>query len=176
MANLQEIWKPVKNYEGIYEVSSLGRVKALPRIRSNNHKYKEIIMKQTDNGRGYMVVSLKHSGKKRKNHYVHIMAATAFHPNPHNFPQVNHKDATKENNRITNLEWCTLKQNMEHASKNGLISKGEKSGLSKLKNAEVFEIKKLSAMGVKGENIAKGYRVSKATISRIINNQLWKHL
>ena len=110
---MEEEWKPIKGYEGLYEVSNMGRVKSL--------RYgKEIIMSTPDNSTGYRNVELNNKEPKRK--MIHRLVAEAFIPNPMNLPVVNHLDGDKHNNCVSNLEWCTYRQNTLHAIKLGLFS------------------------------------------------------
>lgn len=126
---MKEIWKDIKGYEGLYQVSNLGRVKNLERkVRCKNAErtIKEkilILSKSTD----YIQVSLSKRGKS-KTHLVHRLVAQTFIPNKNNYKEINHKDCNKHNNCVENLEWCSRKQNMLHAKNNGLIksNKGEK--------------------------------------------------
>lgn len=110
-----EVWKDIPNYEGLYQVSNLGRVKALarnfPRYDGGVIRRKERIMNQTLNT--YYYVQLR---RDRKNiHFsVHRLVCMAFHPNPNNYPCVNHKDENKLNNNSDNLEWCTYKYNLNY--------------------------------------------------------------
>jgi len=118
---MEEIWKDISGYEGFYAVSNLGRVKRLKRW-NGGRGYKvyedyESIMRQTDNGHGYLIVGLRHD-KKRKNHYVHRLVAQAFLDNPHGYKVVNHIDYDKHNNQIDNLEWCTQRKNIQHSAIN----------------------------------------------------------
>ena len=101
-----EIWKDIIGYENKYQVSNKGRIKSLYR-KSNNS---EIILIPYKNTRGYLYVKLV-KGNIIKSYAVHRLVATAFIDNPSNLPQVNHKDENKENNIITNLEWCDNKYN-----------------------------------------------------------------
>ncbi|MFT8756944.1 NUMOD4 domain-containing protein [Leuconostoc pseudomesenteroides] len=113
----KEVWRPIKGYEGRYEVSNFGRIKSLPFVRGNHtgyYKTKEIIRKQVANEKGYMRVSLSGQGGKKKMHSVHRLVALAFLPNPENFEEVNHRDFNKENNRVENLEWCDREYNMSY--------------------------------------------------------------
>lgn len=98
---MQEIWKDVKCYEGIYQVSNLGRVK---------NKLTKEIKKQSDNGRGYKSVSLYNKGKG-KTKYVHRIVAEVFIENIDNKPEVHHKDSDRSNNCSDNLLWVTSKEN-----------------------------------------------------------------
>ena len=105
-----EIWQPVEGYEGIYEISNLGRVKSL--------KYGvEKILKPVNNGWDYLQVNLCKNGKIKRL-YIHRLVAEAFLPNPEGFEQVNHKDENPLNNCIENLEFCTPKYNNNYGSHN----------------------------------------------------------
>lgn len=115
-----EIWKPIKGYEGIYEISNLGRIKSLK--RNNNRCLIDKIMKQYIGKQGYLQVRLCKNGKS-KLHKVHILIANAFIDNPNNLPIINHIDGNKTNNTISNLEWCSYSHNIKHAYDIGLRKK-----------------------------------------------------
>lgn len=109
----KEIWKPVVGYEGLYEVSNIGRVKSLPRKGTTK---KEKILRQYNNGDNYIMVFLS-KNDIRKKEKVHRLVASAFMPNPNNFPCVNHKDEDRQNNNIDNLEWCTYEYNLNYGTR-----------------------------------------------------------
>lgn len=130
---LNEIWKAVRYYEDLYEVSNYGRVRSLERIIiDKNGKCKTVhekFLTQHDNGRGYLFVNLW-KNNKCKREYVHRLVALAFIENPNKLPQVNHKDEDKQNNYVENLEWCTSEYNNNygnHVSK--MISTCVKNGV-----------------------------------------------
>lgn len=115
-----EIWKPKKDYEGLYEVSNFGRVKSLGNGNSNNSK--ERILKPDTDRNGYLKVLLYKDGKRKKN-LVHRLVAEVFIPNPDNLPCVNHKDENKTNNSVENLEWCTHEYNNNYGTRNKKVAK-----------------------------------------------------
>lgn len=115
-----EVWKSVVGYEGLYEVSNLGRVKSSTRVLSQAKS------KRT----GYVSVCLSKNGK-HKMYLVHRLVAIAFIPNEQEYPQINHKDENKANNRADNLEWCTAKYNNNYGTVKDRISK--KNKISKCK-------------------------------------------
>lgn len=106
---MSEIWKDIQNYNGLYQISNLGR------IRNKSNK----IMHTKPSKDGYVRILLFKDGKY-KSHYVHILVAKAFIPNPTNKAEVNHIDANKSNNCVSNLEWVTRSENHYHAVKMGL--------------------------------------------------------
>lgn len=109
--NMEEVWKDIAGYEGLYQVSNLGRVKSTPRSRTKGG-----IMTQHYDKRGYKVVMLCKDAKA-KMCKVHRLVAGAFIPNPDNKPQINHKDECKTNNCVFNLEWCDNLYNARYGTK-----------------------------------------------------------
>lgn len=111
---MKEIWKDIKGYENIYQVSSLGRVKSLDKqiIRSNGYKqtFKSRLLKPALSNNNYLTVALCNNGKQ-KTHTVHRLVAETFIENKNNYKCINHIDENKQNNRVDNLEWCTYKYN-----------------------------------------------------------------
>ena len=112
-----EEWKSIPGYEGLYEVSSYGRVKSLEisYVRKDGRMYHkpEIILTPKNNGTGYFMVCL-YKNKTHKYYLIHRLVALVFLHNPDNLPCVNHKDEDKTNNRLDNLEWCTQQYNMNY--------------------------------------------------------------
>ena len=116
---MTEIWRPIKDYENIYEVSNLGRVRSLERtvIRKNGVTLKvpEKILKPKARRDGYLTVNI-YKNAVCKNYYIHRVVSTAFLPNPDNKPQVNHLSEEKTDNSVENLEWCTAKENVNYGT------------------------------------------------------------
>lgn len=110
-----EAWKDIKGYEGSYQVSDQGRVRSLDRLNSAGKRTKGIIRRQIKNKNGYLYVNLCRSGKS-SNCPVHRLVASAFIPNPDNKYTVNHKNENKEDNRVENLEWMSLLENLRYGT------------------------------------------------------------
>ena len=117
MDNSIEIWKDIEGYEGMYQVSNMGRVRSLDRVKPNSGGQiaKGSLKKFGDNGNGYKIVNLYKDNKSCMK-YVHRLVAMAFIPNPSNLHIINHKDEDKSNNRYENLEWCTQKYNANYGT------------------------------------------------------------
>lgn len=175
-----EEWKPIKGYEGFYEVSNTGKVRSVNRelVKPNgiSYHYKSVVLKQRDNGNGYLIVCLR-KRCSHKNKYIHRLVAEAFIPNPENKSEINHKDGNKTNNVISNLEWCTRSQNAQHGFDNGLLKKGENHYAHIFTEKEVKYIKenciKYDAnLGINA--LARKFNVSQGAIAAIVNNKTWK--
>lgn len=108
----KETWKDVPQYTGIYEVSNLGRVRS---------KVTGLIATVCPNQKGYLRAYIYLNGRVKKE-FVHRLVAITFLPNPNHYPQVNHKDENKKNNRVDNLEWCTCEYNNNYGTHNDRVS------------------------------------------------------
>ena len=106
-----EVWKPVVGYEGLYEVSNIGRVRSINFRNSGKAK----VMSPSFNTWGYLIVDLR-KNNKRHSYTVHRLVALAFIPNPDNLPEINHKNEIKYDNTVENLEWCTRKYNINYGT------------------------------------------------------------
>ena len=131
----KEIWKDIKGYEGRYQVSNMGRVKSLDRTFINKigrkQHTKERILKLGTDKDGYLRVALCKGSGNGKLFFVHRLVCEAFHENTENKPCVNHIDEDKTNNTASNLEWCTVKENCNHGTRNARVGEAVAKALSK---------------------------------------------
>lgn len=182
---MKEIWKPVDKggyYNGLYEVSNLGRFKQLPRVLPTKQgkgwrltKEKIVIGTPRD---GYMVIHMKKLGV-RKQIDIHVLVARAFIPNPDNLPEVNHKNAIRNDNRAENLEWVTRQGNVQHALKMGLLKPvhGEKHRSAKLTEEQVIQIRYLyNSKQHSQTELSKMFGVNRYSIGDIVHRSSWKHV
>lgn len=140
-------------------------------------KCKKFIKLQKDKD-GYAICGVTRVDGSRLCVRVHRQVATIYIPNPDNKPFVNHMDGDKFNNDISNLEWCTAKENRRHAIDTGLFKdKGEDNGNSKLTNSQVYRIRELYDTGLlKQDEIAKVFSISQVQVGLIVNRKNWRHL
>lgn len=177
-------WFDVPGYENEYQITRDGIVRSKPRyVNSPAAGGRRLLAGKEIKTRlikGYPAFHPCVGGKKRTV-YIHRLLAMLFVPNPDNKPYVNHIDGRKDNNEISNLEWCTHKENMRHAFMTGLatypdVGPGERSPSSKLRNEDVIEIKKRIAMGEGNKSIARDFGVSPGTIGFIKTGETWSHI
>lgn len=118
---MEEIFKDIEGYEGLYQISNYGRVKSLKNRQGNVQ-----LLKQQVKPNGYCQVSL-YKNNKYGYFNVHRLVAIAFIPNPNNLPEVNHIDEDPTNNRVDNLEWCTRSYNINYGNRNSKVSEKAKN-------------------------------------------------
>lgn len=165
---MNEIWKPIKNWEDLYEISNTGFVRSKKRIGSKGG-----LLRRRLNKLGYDKACLHRSQQIS----VHRLVAQAFIPNPKNKPCINHKDNNPSNNSVENLEWCTYSENSQHRKKTGRQSsrKGENNGNAKLNWNIVKNIRHdYFDNCLKKVDLARKHNISKSTISSIISQETWK--
>jgi hypothetical protein len=118
---MQEIWKDIIGYEGLYQVSNIGRIKSLGRYKAQGARspvwYDDMIISANKCRHGYFMVLLHKDGLKTGK-LCHRLVGEAFIPNPYSFSQINHKDENKENNSVENLEWCDARYNVNYGTRN----------------------------------------------------------
>ena len=164
-----ENWKDLKDYEDRYLISDSGNI--------ISKKYKGKYLKPYINNNGYKSVTIT-NGIKYKNCRIHKLVALTFIPNPENKPWINHKDGNKLNNHVSNLEWCTPKENVIHALQTGLsIKHGIYSGTAVLTDEKVIEIHNFLKNKIHSiEELSIIYNTSITNIRSIAKVESWKHL
>lgn len=167
MSTQEEVWQPIPDRVDAF-ASSGGLIR-----RRVGVKQGWVTTRGWDDGQYYRVMV---NGVIEK---VHRLVALAFHPNPHNKPQVNHKNGNKRDNQPLNLEWATHAENLKHAGETGLMAHlpGEENGFAKLtedKVREIFELRKNRSMTQRA--VAKLYGISQAHVWRIAHRHVWAHL
>lgn len=168
-----EVWRPAPAYEGIYEISSYGRVR---RLRYSPQSAKGKILTPIRLKSGYLAVRLHDHGRDRTC-YLHRLVAEAFIPVSlaSKRLQVNHKDGRRDNNGIDNLEWCTNQENTIHAftqlGRSG--PQGELSGKTNLTNYQVRCIKRMLRLGITRKRVQDRFGVSKQVVASIARGTRW---
>lgn len=190
MNNIKEIWKPIKNYENLYSISNLGRIKSFRRFNGHCYINREKILSPQKNR--YLTVRLS-NGDKIKQYTIHRLVAETFIPNPFNKPCVNHINGIKTDNRVNNLEWCSSKENTLHAYNNNLIQattiKKKKAVLNNvqkawnktrkkvnqydLNNNLIYQWESISSI-LKVNNYRRGSITSACNSNKIYKNYKWK--
>jgi len=178
--NTKEVWKDIPGFIGSYQASNMGRIRSLNRKIwcSSNKSFSSIkgrILKLDNQNKSYYQVQIYKNGSK---HYlVHKLIALAFILNPNNYPEINHKNLNKYDNRASNLEWCTRLQNQRHAHKNGKYDsfpKGEQRYNAILTDDAVYHIRKKE---LRNKEYCELYGVHKSTITMIQKDPCrWGHI
>ena len=160
-----EIWRDVRGYEGLYQVSNFGRV------RSFHNSGMRIL--SPSKVKGYLCINL-FKDNKAKNFKVHRLVAQAFLPNPDNLPQVDHINTDKTDNRVENLQWVTGSENVKLTYQRGrTVIHGENVYNAKLTTEKVAYIRE-NPDGLTQRQLAKKFNVCQATIGQIQRGETWK--
>lgn len=171
-----EIWLPIKDWDGLYEVSNLGRFKTVEHIvyngfyRIKGFRAKEVIRTYSSKIDQYLLITFCKRPRCEKR-LAHRVVADHFVPNPENKPQVNHINGDKKDNRACNLEWVTEKENMKHAVETGLkIFHGKRERLSDEIVLEIYKSKLSLSV------LASKHNVPKLTIHAIKKGKRYKKI
>ena len=161
---MEESWKPVVGFEGLYEVSNLGEIRSLARPGAWSTR----ILKQKTTQKGYREVKLFKGGKR---HYfrVHRIVAEAFVPNPKKLEFINHKDERKSNNEASNLEWCSTEYNNRYGTRISRAAASRSRAVVGMKRGEiVYEFASVNSAAEAG--------FSPSCVSRCCNGLAKSHL
>lgn len=171
-----EIWKEIVGYEGLYEISNLGRVKSLAR-KTGRRSFNEVIRKpklwSMHNGKWTYHLIILCKARKKSTKKIHRLVAEAFIPNPENKPEVHHIDFDTTNNRVENLKWTTHHENSLHSV--GRYASGTRNGQSRF-NVEDIRFIKQSQGNIGARNLAKIYGVCPWTIYHIWKGHTYKNV
>ena len=174
----KEEWRDIKGYEGLYQVSNMGRVKSLERTFvdkiGRERTFRGRILKQKTESNGYLRIALHEDSGKVKRFYIHRLVCEAFHENPENKPCVNHIDENKSNNEASNLEWCTYKENNNHGTRTARTSKpvGQYTLDGKLIKIWQSTIEVERLLGFANSNISEAARGKRKTAYGYV----WKYI
>jgi hypothetical protein len=168
---MEEVWKDIKGFEGLYQVSNIGNVKRL----ISQRVFAERLIGRSIDRYGYVKRILSKNGKN--NYFTeHRLVAIAFIDNPDNKATVNHINGIKTDNRVENLEWNTNNENHQHAINTGLKDqKGIKHHKCKLTEEQVREIREIGFSQTR-MSLSKKYGVCRKNILGIIRGDFWKHI
>lgn len=180
-----ELWAPFPEYEDLYEVSNMGRVRTVLHKFEDLKRSKKvmrlfwghIIKKPNSDKDGYQSIMVSRNGE-RSYRKVHRMVAIAFLDNPNNLPDVNHINGVKHDNRLSNIEWVSHRDNILHCYSHRLHSGiGEAHCWNKLKTEQVLRIREMwEQKEASRMEISKRFGVSEGCVSNIIYRKTWKHL
>lgn len=169
-----EKWRDIQGYEGLYQVSESGGVKRLSHIAEYKdgakHHYEERTLSPVLQATGYLTVTLCRGGEQRPVG-VHRLVAETFIPNPDNKPQVNHIDGCKTNNKASNLEWCTAKENSDHAWRLGLSKITDKHKTPAGKNAKPIECLETGEIFKSAREAERRLGISNQNISKVLKGK-----
>jgi hypothetical protein len=169
---MNEAWKEIQGYNGKYYASTLGRIRSADYIWGSRSMKGRIFNPTLSKNKRYFVVALFKDGIKIYKS-VHRIIAETFIPNPKHLPQVNHIDADKTNNSVSNLEWVTAKENHKHAILNNLKAVGSKHYKSLLTEDQVIEIRKSNQST---KDLAQVYGMSYSGMRYVQTKKTYKHI
>ena len=177
---MEDIWKSIKDYEGMYEMTETGKFRSIDRIviggkAMTERRIKGKILSININSVGYPCVNL-YKNNKGYAWPIHILIGINFIPNPDNHRYILHKNDIKTDFSINNLYWGTNSNNYADSVKNGNRINGENHHKAKLTNEIVKEIKQLLDGGVEGKSIARDFNISENIVSSIKTGKTWNQI
>lgn len=182
---MTEDWRPIRGWEGLYDVSDLGRVRGLDRVHldaiGRYRRWPGMILRPVFHDAGYPIVTL-YRRKLTSRQYVHRLVASAFHGDPPAADSVvNHLNGVKTDNRPQNLEWTNHAGNMRHARETGLWtlrnpSHGEAHHLARLTESDVRAIRARYDAGESTDSIARDFPVTVHNIKAVAYRKTWRHV
>lgn len=169
-----KIWRPVPDYEDIYEVSSVGEVRRI--VPGAGRAKVGHVLRPGKNRKGYQAVNLCREGACQTKH-LHVLVCEVFHgPRPTPKHQAAHRDDDKANIAASNLYWATPLENHADRRRNGRILRGEQIGRATLREFEVVQMKALAKSGAMLKDIASKFGVNPNTVGRIVSGKRWAHV
>jgi hypothetical protein len=168
---MKEIWKDIIGYEGFYSISNLGKVRR--EKKSQGTQIGRILKTKINyNGYEYLILSKKNNVKRK---YIHRLLAETFIGKSKGL-DVNHKNSNRSDNRLSNLEYVTRRENLLHGSIFGFVKVGEDCNLSTFKEKDILKIRKYFDLKFTINEIAQMYGKRNETIRRIVNRTTWRHI
>lgn len=178
---MSEVWKPIPEWEGLYEASSMGRIRSLSRVSPYENRWGTITLRK-HKGRvlnpgyarrtGYWIVVLNGEGRKETK-AVHVAVCEAFHGLRPDGLDVAHENGDKSDNRAENLSYKTRKENLADQLRHGTRLHGEKRWNAKLSADEVLQIVKRRKMGERPHDLAEEFGVNQSQICHIMSGKCW---
>jgi hypothetical protein len=173
---MEEIWKPIADYEGLYEISNYGRIKSLLYWHGTNER----ILKSMKDKNGYLYIVLYKDNINKKYKIHRLVLETFVGPCPSGM-QCCHNDGKPDNDFVENLRWDTLKNNHKDKIKHGTYNRppkfiGSELWNSKLNDNKIIEIRKMFKNGVRIKDICRLFNLSHGCISHVVHNRTWKHV
>lgn len=171
---MEEIWKPILGYEGIYEVSNLGRVRTCLNIRIGHYKPGKVFNLPLSKN-GYLMIGLWRNRKRNPRTVHSLVLESFFGPRPMGFV-CRHLDGNKTNNSIGNLAWGTYEENSEDRKGHGTANAGIRHGMSKLTDEIVLRIREMAGCGTTNRLIAQMFNLTPSNVGYIVKRKTWTRI
>ena len=175
---LKEVWRNIPKYEGLYQVSNLGKVRSLDRhVKDSNNERRrflkgKLLKHGITNKYQHVTLCIK---SEQKTYSVHCLVMLAFKGTPPKDKEVAHNNGVRDDNKLTNLRYATKVENSLDRIEHGTSNKGERHGRTHLTETDVRVIRKISKQFL-GKELARRYNVSTAVISNILSRKSWVHI